>query len=117
MPGCYFVSPLQVPCSCCNPLPDGFVTFQRREGIAAASAAAYAAALIIGIGVLWAGALFSASGFVLLSGAASLAASAAGSRWGMRASFEGPCAVVEVAHEAMLAFRKMVGRLCCPELR
>jgi O-antigen/teichoic acid export membrane protein len=50
----------------------------RREGVAAASAAAYAAALIFGIGVLWAAALFSASGLLLLSGAASLAASAAG---------------------------------------
>jgi O-antigen/teichoic acid export membrane protein len=49
----------------------------RREGIAAASAAAYAAALLVGIGVLWAAALFSASGLILVSGAASLAASAA----------------------------------------
>lgn len=51
---------------------------QRREGIAAASAVAYAAALTIGIGVLWACAQFSASGLLLLSGAASLAAAAAG---------------------------------------
>lgn len=50
----------------------------RRESVAAASAAAYAAALIIGGGVLWAATQFSASGFILLSGAASLAASAAG---------------------------------------
>ena len=49
----------------------------RREGVAAASAAAYAATLMIGIGVLWASALSSASGFLLLSGAASLAASTA----------------------------------------
>ena len=34
-------------------------------------------------------------------------------RRGMRASFEGPCAVVEVAHEGMLAFGKMVGWRCC----
>lgn len=50
----------------------------RRESVAAASAAAYAAALIIGIGALWAAALFSASGLILLSGAASLAAAAVG---------------------------------------
>jgi O-antigen/teichoic acid export membrane protein len=49
----------------------------RKEGVAAASAAAYAATLIVGTVVLWAAALFSASGFVLLSGAASLAASSA----------------------------------------
>lgn len=47
----------------------------RREDVAAASAAAYAVTLIIGIGVLWAASLSGASGFVLLSGAASLAAS------------------------------------------
>jgi len=51
---------------------------QRREGIAAASAVAYAAALTIGVGVLWACARFSASGLLLVAGAASLAASAAG---------------------------------------
>jgi len=50
----------------------------RREGVAAAAAAAYAAALIIGIGVLWAADLFGASGLILLSGTASLIASAAG---------------------------------------
>jgi O-antigen/teichoic acid export membrane protein len=50
----------------------------RREGVAAAAAAAYAAALIIGIGALWAADLFSASGLLLLSGAASLVASVAG---------------------------------------
>jgi len=50
----------------------------RREGVAAAAAAAYAAALMTGIGVLWTAGLFSASGLILLSGAASLVASAAG---------------------------------------
>lgn len=52
--------------------------FLRRADVAAASATAYSAALIGGIGVLWAADSFSASGLLLLSGAASLAASAAG---------------------------------------
>lgn len=50
----------------------------RREGVAAASAAAYAVVLISGLVVLWATDLFSASGLILLSGAASLVASALG---------------------------------------
>jgi O-antigen/teichoic acid export membrane protein len=47
----------------------------RREGVAAASAGAYAATLIVGMGILWATAMPSAPTLVLLSGAASLAAS------------------------------------------
>jgi O-antigen/teichoic acid export membrane protein len=50
----------------------------RREDVAAASAAAYATVLISGVVVLWATGLCSVSGLILLSGAASLAASAVG---------------------------------------
>ena len=55
-----------------------FCYLLRREGVAAASAAAYAAVLLGGVVALWATALCSAHGLILLSGAASLAALAVG---------------------------------------
>jgi O-antigen/teichoic acid export membrane protein len=55
---------------------------QRREGVAAASAVAYATALIIGIAALWTCDRFSACSLLLLSGVASLAAWAAGTAAG-----------------------------------
>ena len=55
-----------------------FCYLLRREAVAAASAAVYAAVLLGGVLALWATARFSASGLILLSGAASFAASAVG---------------------------------------
>ena len=51
-----------------------FCYLLRREGVAAASAAAYAAVLLGGVVALWATALCSVHALILLSGAASLAA-------------------------------------------
>lgn len=55
-----------------------FCYLLRRQGVAAASAAAYSTVLVGGVVGLWATTLCSASGLILLSGAASLAASAVG---------------------------------------
>jgi O-antigen/teichoic acid export membrane protein len=55
-----------------------FCYLLRRQGVAAASAAAYAIVLVGGVIGLWATALCTAWGLILLSGAASLAASAVG---------------------------------------
>ena len=55
-----------------------FCYLLRRQGVAAASAAAYAIALVGGVVGLWATALCTAPALLLLSGAASMAASAVG---------------------------------------
>jgi O-antigen/teichoic acid export membrane protein len=55
-----------------------FCYLLRRQGVAAASAAAYATVLVGGVIGLWASTRCTASGLILLSGAASLAASAVG---------------------------------------
>jgi O-antigen/teichoic acid export membrane protein len=55
-----------------------FCYLLRRQGVAAASAVAYAVVLVGGVIGLWATALCTAWGLILLSGAASLAASAVG---------------------------------------
>jgi O-antigen/teichoic acid export membrane protein len=59
-----------------------FCYLLRRQGVAAASAAAYAIVLVGGVIGLWATELCTASGLILLSGAASLAASAVGGALG-----------------------------------
>lgn len=59
-----------------------FCYLLRRQGVAAASAAAYAIVLIGGVVGLWATALFTAPGLILLSGIAGLAAAAVGVAWG-----------------------------------
>ena len=54
----------------------------RRQGVAAASAAAYAIVLVGGVIGLWANALCTAPRLILLSGIAGLAAAAVGVAWG-----------------------------------
>jgi hypothetical protein len=82
-----------------------FCYLLRREGVAAASAATYAAVLIGGVMILH------CVGLHLAVRRRKFGCFSCGRRKRLRAYFEGPCAIVEMAHESMLAFGKMVGRL------